>query len=60
MSTYIIDDTKTMLMMNQDRWTEASKKFFHNFDETLSFEERGEIFSHLVSSVLLGEGNASE
>jgi hypothetical protein len=27
---------------------------------SLSFEERGEIFSHLVSSVLLGEGNASE
>jgi phosphorylcholine metabolism protein LicD len=32
--------TDTILMMNQHRWVEASNKFFHNFDESLSFEER--------------------
>lgn len=32
--------TKTFLLMNGARWVEANEKFFHNFDETLSFEER--------------------
>mgnify|MGYP003651998562 CR=1 FL=1 len=32
--------TKTFLLMSGTRWVEASDKFFHNFDETLSFEER--------------------
>jgi len=31
---------RTILLMNSRRWIEASDNFFHNFDETLSFEER--------------------
>ena len=31
---------KTVLMMNKPRWLEASRDFFHNFDETLPFEDR--------------------
>ena len=32
MSTYIVDDTKTMLMMNQDRWHETLK-YIHDFEK---------------------------
>ena len=30
----------TILMMNKQRWKEVSDKFFHNFDESLSFEKK--------------------
>jgi lipopolysaccharide cholinephosphotransferase len=39
MSTYIVDDTKTMLMMNQSRWYETLKHI-HDFNETLSMDTR--------------------
>jgi len=39
MSTYIIDDTKTMLMMNQQRWYETIKNV-HNFHESLPMDIR--------------------
>ena len=39
MSTYIVDDTKTMLMMNQSRWYETVARI-HNFDESLPVELR--------------------
>ena len=39
MSTYTIDDTKTMLMMNQDRWYQTIEHI-HDFDETLPMETR--------------------
>jgi phosphorylcholine metabolism protein LicD len=39
MSTYVIDDTKTMLMMNQERWHEMCKHV-HDFKEDLPIETR--------------------
>ena len=33
-------ENQTSLLMNHEQWSEASDKFFHNFDENLPFEQR--------------------
>ena len=64
MSTYVIDDTKTMLMMNQSRWYETLK-YVHKFDESLPMDTRYDllfevdnIMKHLKIDYWLTNGSA--